>query len=42
MERVVLQEWNSEPPGGISWEANVIGNRVKGQYICGLVYIAQR
>ncbi|CAL3962328.1 unnamed protein product [Diplocarpon coronariae] len=29
-------------PGSISWEANVIGNRVNGQFIAGLVYIAQR
>lgn len=29
-------------PGGISWEANVIGNRVNGQFIAGLVYISQR
>ncbi|CAG8954378.1 hypothetical protein HYFRA_00006004 [Hymenoscyphus fraxineus] len=32
----------SNIPGGISWEANVVGNRVGGKFIAGLVYIAQR
>ncbi|KAI9053525.1 hypothetical protein LZ554_002480 [Drepanopeziza brunnea f. sp. 'monogermtubi'] len=29
-------------PGTVVWEANVVGNRVNGQFIAGLVYIAQR
>ncbi|TKA50385.1 hypothetical protein B0A49_12513 [Cryomyces minteri] len=28
-------------PGGMSWQAHVQGNRVKDQYIAGLVYITQ-
>ncbi|KAH8650499.1 hypothetical protein BGZ60DRAFT_388908, partial [Tricladium varicosporioides] len=29
-------------PGGVSWEAHVVGNRVNGQNIAGLVYISQK